>query len=217
MRLLPGPLREGLLPIWRERIVAPGEVDWGSAGDRPKSSGGSYDAYLDSLVDHDSEISRLRDHLYAALTDCDQEEAGRLWDAVAAITGGVSWRVLGDPYDTVRALGALATVRRNRITVQTKIDVTNLPHLVNSLLLEPKERRGWSHAFKTLARVQRPELLSVASIARKIERNLSEGHPYKEVQAGPVFNVLFPEGAFQRLRMASGSHIDVNRVTSGHS
>ena len=78
------------------------------------------------------------------------EQAGDLWDEIVAIVGGAPWSVLGDPYDTVRSLGVLATVRRNKITVQTKIDIANLPHLVNSLLLEAKGRRDWSHANQSL-------------------------------------------------------------------
>jgi len=203
MRLLPGPVHDGFTPIWRERIVAPDEINWGRPGDRPQSTRGCYDNYLDSLIERDEELKRSREHLYAALTECDHEQVGRLWDEIVAIVGGAPWSALGDPYDTVRSLGVLATVRRNKITVQTKIDFANLPHLVNSLLLEPKGRRVWSSAFKTLAAVHKLELLKAPSVAKKLERNLGDLHGQSTIEnlAGRAFDVLFPEGAFQRLRL----------------
>ncbi|SDP00797.1 hypothetical protein SAMN05216196_1171, partial [Lutimaribacter pacificus] len=176
MRLLPGPLREGLRPQWRERIVTPKEIDWGRPGDRPRSKGDRFDGYLEKLVQRDTAVSHLRREFYSALTDCNQDQAGVSWDGIASIVGGVSWSALGDPYDTVRALGVLATVRRNELTVQTKIEMSNLPHLVNSLLLEPKERRSWSRALRSLSESWRPDLLAVPSVAKKIERNLEDAH-----------------------------------------
>ncbi|MFC6589429.1 hypothetical protein ACFQDZ_21195 [Sulfitobacter pacificus] len=203
MRLLPGAVHDGFTPIWRERIVAPDDIDWGRQGDRPKSVRGSYDNYLDSLIERDEELKRSREHIYAALTECDHEQVGRLWDEIVAIVGGAPWSALGDPYDTVRSFGVLATVRRNEITVQTKIDLANLPHLVNSLLLEPKGRRIWSNAFKTLAAAHKLELLKAPSVAKKLERNLAGLHGQSTIEnmAGRAFDVLFPEGAFQRLRL----------------
>jgi hypothetical protein len=210
MRLLPGPIRNGLAPIWRQRIVPPDEIDWGQPGDRPKSAESSYDSYLDQLVTRDKEAVRLREQFYAALTECDHEQAGQCWDEITTIVGGAAWSTLGEPYDTVRALGVLATVRRNTISVKTKIDISNLPHLVNSLLLEPKGRRSWSHAFMCLAAAKVTDLLNTPSIAKKLERNLAseQGQPNKEMLAGRAFDVLFPEGAFQRLRLASASQGD---------
>ena len=205
LRLLPGPIREGLRPRWRERIVAPSEIDWGLPGDRPKSASGSYDTYLNRLVERHEDLRGYREKFYSALTQCDSEESGKIWDKIVAIVGGAPWDTLGEPYDTVRALGAMATIRRNQITIKTKIRISNLPHLVNSLLLEPRERRPWSHAFKLLAGTLNPDLLSVPSVSQKVARNLAEGEfriP-KDSLAGPAFDVLFPEGAFQRLRLAS--------------
>ncbi len=200
MRLLPGAVRKGLTAVWRERVVAPDEIDWGQPGDRPKSAEGSY---LDRLIERDDEIAHFREQLYAALAECDHDQAGLIWDKIAAIVGGALWSTLGDPYDTVRALGVLATVRRGIVTVQTKIDISNLHHLVNSLLLEPKGRRSWSHAFVTLAALKKPDLLDTPSIAKKLERNIGveQSHSSKEMFAGRVFDVLFPEGAFKRLRL----------------
>ncbi|MEM6900243.1 MAG: DUF6035 family protein [Pseudomonadota bacterium] len=203
MRLLPGPLREGLRPNWRERIVTLKEIDWGQPGDRPRSKGDSFDAYLEKLVQRDPAVSHLRSEFYSALTECNQDRAGVSWDSLASIVGGASWSSLGDPYDTVRALGVLATVRRNELSVQTKIGMSNLHHLVNSLLLEPKERRSWSGALRSMSESRRPDLLAVPSVAKKIARNLENAHgnPGSELLAGRVFDVLFPEGAFQRLRL----------------
>lgn len=205
MRLLPGPLREGLEPQWRERIVTPKEIDWGRPGDRPRSKGDCFDAYLEKLVQRDSAVSHLRSEFYSALTDCDHDQAGVSWDSITSIVGGASWSALGDPYDTVRALGVLATVHRNELTVQTKIGMSNLPHLVNSLLLEPKKRRSWSGAFRSLSESRRPDLLAVPSVAKKVARNLADAHgnPGNEMLAGRAFDVVFPEGAFQRLRLAA--------------
>ena len=202
-RLLPGSVSSGFQPIWRHRIVAASEIDWGVEGDRPKSASGSYDSYLDSLVDRNDMLRGLRAQFYLALKSCDEHAAGAAWDQVAEVVGGMPWEALGEPYNIVRALGVLASIRRNEITVKTKIEISNLPHLANSLLLEPKERRWFSHAFKNLSKSLRPDLLDVPSIAKKVARNLADSTSETPIdaRAGPVFNAFFPEGAFQRLQL----------------
>jgi hypothetical protein len=61
-----------------------------------------------------------------------------------------------------------------------------------------------------LAAAKVTDLLNTPSIAKKLERNLAseQGQPNKEMLAGRAFDVLFPEGAFQRLRLASASQGD---------
>ena len=74
--------------------------------------------------------------------------------------------------------------------------------LVNTVLLEPKDRRCWSHAFELLCRAKGfEELLSKSSIHEKCKRNRSElqSNVPADRAAGPVFDVFFPEGAFYRL------------------
>lgn len=122
---------------------------------------------------------------------------------MAEIVGGMYWHSLGEPYNTVRAQGVVTSIRRNEITVKTKIEISNLPYLVNSLLLEPKERRWFSHAFEILSKTLRPDLLNVTSVAQKVARNLADSASEMPIdaQAGSVFNAFFPEGAFQRLQL----------------
>jgi len=202
-RLLPGPISEGFCPIWRDRIVTPEEIDWGAKGDRPRSVGPGYDAYLDRLVERDEGLRGLRESFYRSLANCEDDRAGMIWDDIVTIVGGSRWDTLGAPYDTVRALGVLATIRRGQVTVRTPIEFSNLPHIVNSFLLEPKNRRIWSKELEVTTRAWIPDLLEVPSIAKKLKRNLVEnvGAKKQGVQAGAVFDVLFPEGAFQRLRL----------------
>ncbi|WP_345932208.1 DUF6035 family protein [Tistrella arctica] len=208
-RLLPGPISERLAPKWKTKIVAPDELNWGAAGCRPRSANFSYDVYLDQLVETDGALADVRQRFYAVLAVSDHGKAAQIWNGVAEMVGGVRWEALGSPYDTVGAFGVLATIRRNEITVRTRIGLSNLPHLINTMLLEPMGRRCWTHAFKLLAGVIKPELLRVESIAQKCRRNDSEyqvGQP-PDLGAGQVFNVFFPEGAFRRLQRQSADEI----------
>jgi len=204
-RLLPGPISKRLAPEWKTKIVSADELNWGAAGSRPRSVHFGYDAYADQLVEKDTALANARQRFYAVLADSDHVEAGLIWNEVAENVGGIRWEALASPYDVVRAFGVLATIRKNEITVKTKIGLSDLPHLVNSMLLEPADRRCWTHAFKLLAGAVRPELLTVESVAQKCRRNDSEhgaGSP-PDLSAGQVFNVFFPEGAFGRLQRQS--------------
>lgn len=204
-RLLPGPVSSQFAPLWKNRLVRSEEIDWGAPGDRPRSALGGYDAYFNSLVERDEDLRGARERFYAALGECAEAAAGSVWDAVAHRVGGRSWKEVGTPYDTVRALGVLATVRRGEITVATKIDIGNLPHLINSILLEPPDRRCWTHAFKLIAQTVSPDILTISSIMKKCARNFAEqvSDVPVDLTAGQVFNVFFPEGAFQRLQQVS--------------
>ncbi len=206
-RLLPDPPNKGFAPRWRNRIVTPGEIDWGGCGDRPRSAQGSYDHYLDTMIARDDRLSSLRDQFYASLEGTDETVVGAAWDQVRQITGGMLWRDLPDRYDTMRVLGVLATLRLNRICVQANISMKDLPNLVNSMLLEPEKRRAWTKAFERLCQAtDRQGLLATESVADKCNRNLaaSAGTTSPDQQAGPVFDALFPEGAFQRMTLAEG-------------
>lgn len=83
-------------------------------------------------------------------------------------------------------------------------------HLVNSLLLEPKERRVWSGAFRSLSTIVRPDLLTVSSVAKKVARTLADTHGISshEMLAGHVFDVSFPEGASLHLRLVEEERSD---------
>ncbi|MDH4992230.1 DUF6035 family protein [Aquamicrobium lusatiense] len=209
-RLLPGPVSKWFAPDWKMKIVAPDELDWGAAGSRPRSVHFGYDAYLDQLVEKDPALADARRRFYAVLAESDHSAAGPIWNEVADKVGGMRWEDLASPYDAVRAFGVLATIRKNEITVKTKIGISDLPHLINSMLLEPADRRCWTHAFKLLARVVRPELLTVDSVAQKCRRNDSEhgAELPPDLGAGQVFNVFFPEGAFGRLQRQSAGMAD---------
>lgn len=200
-RLLPGPAREGFAPEWQNRIVSPSEIDWGGAGDRPRSAGPTYDNYLDQRIERDGALKSYRQQFYAALNSADEEHAAAFWNAAAKIAGGFPWNALPSSYDTVRALGVLATLRTNTMCVPSRIPLTNLPHLVNSMLLEPRERRCWTHAFELLCRAKGlNDLLERPSVQAKCIRNQAEGafQPPIDRAAGPVFDFFFPEGAFYR-------------------
>ncbi len=202
IRLLPGPAREGFVPHRKDRIVGSTEINWGAPGDRPRSAGLQYDAYLNELVERNKTLKMLREDFYAALSAEKEHRAGKIWDDVAKIVGGCSWSALPTPFDTARALGVLATIRTNQLCVRAKIPATNLPHLVNTMLLQPENRRCWTHAFELLclARGFR-DLMEWPKVLEKRIRNRREEplHLPPDVAAGPVFNVFFPEGAFRRL------------------
>lgn len=73
---------------------------------------------------------------------------------------------------------------------------------MNSMLLEPQERRCWTHAFELLCRATGLcDLLKKPSVRNKCSRNMADASSTIPVDraAGPVFNVFFPEGAFYRL------------------
>jgi hypothetical protein len=205
-RLLPGPAEAGFAPRWRYKIVSPNEIDWGAPGGRPRSAERCYDSYLGEIVERSQQLSEVRREFYSALAAASEANAGRAWDTVASIVGGLRWNSLPSSYDSVRALGVLATVRTGSLCLPSQIPATNLPHLVNSMLLEPRERRCWTHAFELLCRSKGlHELLATPSVVKKCERNRMESpssHPI-DGAAGPVFNVFFPEGAFYRLKLSN--------------
>lgn len=203
-RLLPGPAREGFAPQWQNRMVSPVEVDWGDEGDRPRSAGLSYDNYLDQRIVRDRALKDLREQFYDALKVADEDHAAALWNAAAEIAGGLLWDALPPSYDTVRGLGVLATLRTNTICVPSKIPLTNLLQLVNSMLLEPRGRRCWTHAFELLCCAKGlNDLLERPSVRAKCIRNQAEDYfqPPIDRAAGPVFDFFFPEGAFYRLTL----------------
>lgn len=208
-RLLPGPISKRLTPEWKTRIVSIDELDWGIAGSRPRSAHLGYDHYLNQLIEKDAAMKTSRERFYSALAASDDVAAGLIWNGVVEKVGGAPWEMLASRYDAIRAFGVLATIRRNEITVKTKINISDLPHLVNSMLLEPTERRCWTHAFKLVARAIKPELLAVDSIDQKCKRNDSEQSAIAppDLSAGQVFNVFFPEGSFSRLQRQTDESI----------
>lgn len=201
-RLLPGPVSKRLAPEWKMKIVSADELDWGAKGSRPRSAHFGYDAYLNQLVEKDAALRTARECFYTALTSSDHVEAGLIWNSVHEKVGGMPWEALASSYHAIRAFGVLATIRRNEITIKTRISLSDLPHLVNSMLLEPTDRRCWTHAFTLLAQATKPELLIVDSIAQKCRRNDSDQDAAvpPDLSAGQVFNVFFPEGSFSRLQ-----------------
>ncbi len=94
-------------------------------------------------------------------------------------------------------------MRLGRIAVKTKINFNDLAHLVNSILLEPQQRRCWTRAFKLIAKKFAPNILTIPSIERKCNRNITDqvSCTPADLAAGQVFNFFFPEGAFQRLQL----------------
>lgn len=201
-RLLPS-LSAGSPYTWKVKILSADELNWGMPGDRPKSKGPSYDVYYNELIKRDGELDRIRNKFYEALAHSDEDIARRNWNKIVEYFGGLRWEDLPmASYDAVKALGVLATIRLDRPCVETAIPIGNLPHIVNSMLLEPKERRCLTNAFEHIAKVHRPDILDWKTVREKIERNRGEaiGHGTADSRAGIVFNVLFPEGAFERLK-----------------
>ncbi|HEX3882922.1 MAG TPA: DUF6035 family protein [Stellaceae bacterium] len=201
-RLLPGSPKEGFAPRFRHKIVAPDDIAWGGPGSRPSSAGPSYDAYLDQIIVKNSVLSSGREHFYEALRRGSVDDARTAWNSVAAVVGGQHWDDLPSPWDSLRAMGVLATVRTGALWVKTDIAVADTVQLVNSMLLEPSERRCWTHAFRLMCRsLGRSELLAVPSIASKCRRNIHESDRSAisvDRAAGAIFNAFFPEGAFYR-------------------
>jgi hypothetical protein len=132
-RLLPGPVEEGFVPQWRNRIVGPAEIDWGIAGSRPRSKGLSYDRYLDQRVAMNPSLACQRKAFYEALKAADEDRSSNIWDAVSAIVGGCRWNEL--PPDSTLAFGVLASLRTGTMFVPTRIRPGNLIELSNSMLL----------------------------------------------------------------------------------
>lgn len=202
-RLLPGPAQTGFAPQWQNKIVRPSDIDWGDKGSRPRSVQRSYDKYLNEIVERDSFLVTHRQDFYAALAVQDEASARSCWNAVARAVGGLRWeKIPSHPLDApLKALGILATLRTGKLCIRTKVPITNLPQLVNSVLLEPMGRRCWTHAFDLMC--QGPnlkELRARPSVSQKCERNLAESRLSTPIDrlAGPVFDVFFPEGAFLR-------------------
>lgn len=201
-RLLPKS-RQDLSPVWRDRIVRPDEINWGDPGARPRSAGPSYDSYLDQIVSKDEVFSEQRQAFYRALETADDVHAGSAWNLVSQAVGGCKWNEL--PYDSIYALGVLATLRTETRCVPTRIPVRNAIELSNSMLLEPKQRRVWTPAFQRLcAGINFSGILSVPTVHRKCIRNVADLQPGAisiDRKAGFVFDVFFPEGAFNRLTL----------------
>lgn len=203
-RLLPGTASDGFAPQWRNRIVAPHEVNWGAPGDRPRSAQLFYDEYLDAMIARDTELSALREKFYSALEIADGIAAAEAWNATAEHVGGQDWSHVPSPFDAIRALGVLATLRTGKLCVRTRILPGNHRELANSMLLEPPERRCWTHAFELLCQSRHlDDLIASEKVSEKCARNRAgqEGHRPLDVALGPVFNVFFPEGAFYRLML----------------
>jgi hypothetical protein len=201
-RLLPKSPRD-FSPVSRDRIVAPSEIHWGMPGDKPRSAGPSYDSYLDQIVEKDLVLSEQRQAFYTALATADETHAQIAWNTAAEAVGGCRWNEL--PYDSISALGVLATLRTGKRCIPTRIRTQNVIELSNSMLLEPKARRMWTKAFQHLCvGIHFPQVLSVPAVHRKCIRNLNELQPGTisvDRTAGNVFNIFFPEGAFNRLTL----------------
>lgn len=202
-RLLPSSFKNGFVPEWRNKIVGHNEIKWGHHGDKPVSDKFSYDEYLNEMIVNHPQLSKIRMRFYDALKNRDEDKAGFVWDEAQAIVGGLVWNSLPcSPTDAVAAMGVLATVRSNKIYVETRIGIDNIHSIVNSMLLEPSGRRQWTRAFELLCKSSgRSELLDRTSIRKKCERNtrdIQDG-PTIDRQAGAVFDFFFPEGAFFRI------------------
>lgn len=199
-RLLPN---DNLKAILKNRIVRASDIAWGDSSNAIRSIHGSYDDFCNKIVVSNPTLISKRERFYQALADCDDKTAGIVWNEIAQIVGGRSWKELGTPYETVRALGVLATVRRKTITTCTKDNIKDIVNIVNSMLLEPKERRRWTNALKHIAEVSAPQILKASSVQTKIKRNNLEDNATttSECNAGEVLSVFFPEGAFARLRL----------------
>jgi len=206
-RLLPDSISNGFKPIWKNKIVTVKEINWGNPGAKPQSAKGGFDAYFNTLIERDDSLQFARRRFQSALKECDHTAAGEVWDTIVAKVGGQKWQKLGDEHETVRALGVLATVQSQEICIKTKIGLDKLPHLINSMLLEPRKRRRWTHAFQLIAKIIRPDLLLITSIKQKCDRNRTEQADSKpaDLAAGQAFNVFFPEGAFQRLQFPTNT------------
>jgi len=123
-------------------------------------------------------------------------------DKIVAIVGGVNWAQIPSPHDTVRALGVLASIRTGRCA-SDKNRNSNLPHLANTVLLEPPERRIWTHAFELMCKsLHREDLLERPSVRGKCERNhaeMSDKMPIDRIAARP-FDTLFRKERFDAFR-----------------
>jgi len=202
-RLLPASADASFEPTWKKKIVSVNGVDWGDSHSRPKSSGPSYNQYLSELINRDERTNQIRDRFFTALKIADEDDAKQQWNMGVELVGGLPWQTLPEGYGTIRALGVLASIQEGRKLVPTKINISNTAHLVNSMLLEPIERRCWTHAFELIAKDTHPSILMNSTVMQKCSRNKSE-HLEEEpidILCGPVFNLFFPRGAFDRLRL----------------
>ena len=209
-RLLPGTPSQGFAPNWHDKIVGPDEINWGALGDKPRSKELSYNQFLNERVNRNKELRNLRGEFYDALKKSNTPMASIAWNKVVKVVGGLSWNQLPAPFHTVHPLGVLATLRTNTLYAPTKISIDQPVNFINSMLLEPLNRRCWTHALELLCRdLGKEELLEAPKVRQKLERNIEELGDAVPIdkRAGPVFNVFFPEGAFFRMDL-SGAQDD---------
>lgn len=204
-RLVPGLASEGFRPAFKDRIYAVDEIDWGSPGQRPRSKTGSYDELVEWRCQNDPFVVQTQQDFFAALTNLDENEAGRTWDRMQAKTGGMTWRQLPcEPLSAAQALGVLATLSTGKLCTPFRLPMENEPALVNSKLLEPEGRRPFAELFEQVARATgRQALLEKPTVKEKLERAKSETMNIRLARnVGPVFDAFIPHGAFLRLELA---------------
>lgn len=200
-RLLPSPEKQKFLPVWKSKIVSFDEINWIGENMHPVSIHFSYDEYFKEILEKNEPSQEKRVEFFNSLASDSLEKSKNIWNDVCKNVGGLYWNELGENYDTLRALGVLATLLTGKKYVNTAIEIENLANLINSVLLEPLGRRVWTNAFVQIAKKYSPDILLQSSIVKKISRNQNEevGQLTIDMKAGQVFNFFFPIGAFSRL------------------
>jgi len=201
-RLVPGLAKDGLRPKFKDRIYGVEEIDWGMPGSRPRSKINSYDDLVNRRCQGDPFICKMRSVFFQALSDEDRLEAGRTWDFVREYVGGMPWSEIPcDPGQSTIAFGILATLSTGQRCLQTRIDVRDEAHLVNTMLLQSKRRRVFGEMFEQLAEATgRQDLLNRPTVRAKLERAKAETISIGLARRiGPVYDAFIPQGAFLRL------------------
>lgn len=200
-RLVPGLAKNGFRPEFRDRIFNIEEINWGWPGSRPQGKI-KYDALIEWRCQEDAFICNQRMAFFHALSEGDRDEAARTWDLVREYVGGTPWTEIPcDPAETIIALGVLATLSTGKRCLQTRIDVRDEVHLVNTMLLEPKRRRIFGEIFEQLANATgRHNLLNRPTVREKLERAKAETMSIALAKGiGPVYDAFIPQGSFLRL------------------
>lgn len=182
---------------WEKAIINREQINWGRPGDIPYCwSIPSFDDAMKNAVDIRG-FGYLRSNLFEAVSKGDDVSAQDAWDQMATRVGGLKWNQLPEGAPT-KCIGSILSVALNKKHVVCNFADDDILQIANTILLEGKNRRGWTHLFETVAMAVDSYVLNAATCQRKIERNKKTEDDLMQ-KIGPVFDAFFHWGAMRRL------------------